>query len=326
MKRREFMTLLGGAAAWPLTARAQQREQMRRIGMLMNLASDDPESQARIRAFLQALHGHGWVIGRNVRMEYRWAVNPASVPTYAAELVALAPDVILANAVVSAWALLRATRTLPIVFVAATEPVGSGLVESMAHPGGNTTGFASAEFGISAKSLELLKEIAPAVTRVAVLQDAPTGGASQFAAIQSVAGLFGVALTSVAVSDVGEIERSVAAFARSPHGGLIDTRGQPTIASRDLIVKLAAQYRLPAVYPLGLFAAAGGLISYGPDIVEQYRLAAGYVDRILRGEKPADLPVQAPVKYVLAINLKTAKALGLTVPPTLLARADEVIE
>jgi putative tryptophan/tyrosine transport system substrate-binding protein len=326
MKRREFITLVGGAVAWPLAARAQQPDRMRQIGVLVNLASDDPEAQARVGAFLQGLQEYGWAIGRNVRVEYRWAANPGSVPGYAAELVALAPDVIVANAVPSVWALQRVTRTLPIVFVAATEPVGSGLVESMARPGGNATGFSSAEFGTSAKWLELLKEIAPGVRRVAVLQDAPTGGASQFAAIQAVAGTFGVALSSLAVSDVGEIERSVAAFARSSDGGLIVTRGQPTITHRDPIVKLAAQHRLPAVYPLRLFIAAGGLISYGPDVVDQYRRAAGYVDRILKGEKPADLPVQAPTKYELAINLKTAKALGLTVPDTLLVRADEVIE
>jgi putative tryptophan/tyrosine transport system substrate-binding protein len=327
MKRREFITLLGcTAAAWPLAVRAQQPAKMRRIGVLTNLASDDPEWQTRIGAFLQGLQELGWVIGRSVRLEYRWATDAASIPKYAAELIALAPDVILANANPSVWALQRATRTLPIVFVAATEPVGSGLVESMARPGGNATGFASAEFGTSVKWLELLKEIAPRATRAAVLQDAPSGGASQFAAIQAVAGSFGVVLSSVAVNDVGEIERSVAAFARAPDGGLIVSRGALTITHRDLIVKLAAQHRLPAVYPLRLFVTAGGLISYGPDIVDQFRLAAGYVDRILKGEKPSDLPVQAPTKYELVINLKTATTLGLEVPATLLARADEVIE
>jgi ABC-type uncharacterized transport system substrate-binding protein len=326
VNRREFITLLGGAAAWPLAAGAQHASAMRRIGVLVNLASDDPESQARIGAFLQGLQEYGWAIGRNVRIEYRWAADPASVPGLAAELVALAPDVILANANPSVWALQRTTRTLPIVFVAATEPVGSGLVESMARPGGNATGFASAEFGTSAKWLELLKEIAPGVTRAAVLQDPPTGGASQFAAIQAVAASLGVALRSVAVSDVGEIERLVAEFARASNGGLIVTRGAPTITHRNLIVKLAAQHRLPAVYPLRLFVTAGGLISYGPDVVDQYRRAAGYVDRVLKGEKPADLPVQAPTKYELVINLKTVKALGLDIPATVLARADEVIE
>jgi putative ABC transport system substrate-binding protein len=326
MKRREFITLLGSAAAWPITARAQQPGGMRRIGVLVNLPSDDSESQARVGAFLQGLQEFGWAIGRNVRVEYRWATDAASLSRNAAELVALAPDVILANANPSVWALQQVTRTMPIVFVASTEPVGSGLVETMARPGRNATGFASAEFGTSAKWLEMLKEVAPRVMRAAVLQDPLTGGAGQFAAIQAVAGSFGVALSSLAASDVSEIERSVAEFARAPNGGLIVSRGAPTITHRDLIVKLAAQHGLPAVYPLRLFVAAGGLISYGPDVVDQYRRAAGYVDRILKGEKPADLPVQAPTKYELVLNLKTAKALGLDVPTTLLARADEVIE
>jgi putative ABC transport system substrate-binding protein len=299
---------------------------MRRIGVLVNLPSDDSESQARVGAFLQGLQEFGWVIGRNVRVEYRWAIDAASLSRNAAELVALAPDVILANANPSVWALQQVTRTMPIVFVASTEPVGSGLVETMARPGRNATGFASAEFGTSAKWLEMLKEVAPRVMRAAVLQDPLTGGAGQFAAIQAVAGSFGVALSSLAASDVSEIERSVAEFARAPNGGLIVSRGAPTITHRDLIVKLAAQHGLPAVYPLRLFVAAGGLTSYGPDVVDQYRRAAGYVDRILKGEKPADLPVQAPTKYELVLNLKTAKALGLDVPTTLLARADEVIE
>jgi putative tryptophan/tyrosine transport system substrate-binding protein len=331
VNRRQLITLLGGAAAapllrWPPTARAQQSGGMRRIGVLSNLAADNPESQARVGAFLQGLQEVGWAIGRNVRIEYRWATDAADMPRYAAELVALAPDVILANANPSVWALQRVTRALPIVFVASTEPVGSGLVESMARPGGNATGFASAEFGTSAKWLELLKEIAPGVMRAAVLEDPLTGGAGQFAAIQTVAGSVGVAVSPLAVSDVGEIERSVAAFARASNGGIIVTRGPQTITQRDLIVRLAAQHRLPAVYPLRLFVAAGGLISYWADIVDQYRRAARYVDRILKGEKPADLPVQAPVKYELVINLKTAKALGLELPATVLARADEVIE
>ena len=327
MIRRAFITLLGGAAAaWPLTGRAQQPERMRRIGVLVNLAFDDPESEARIGAFLQGLQEYGWSIGRNVRIDYRWTPDNAAVNAHAGELIALAPDVILANANVSSWAFQRLTRTLPIVFVAATEPVGSGLVESMARPGGNATGFASAEFGTSAKWLELLKQIAPGVTRAAVLQDPQSGGASQFAAIQSVAPSFGVALRSLPAGDAGEIERFVAEFARMPNGGLIVSRGAPTIIHRDLIVKLAAQYKLPAVYPLRLFVTAGGLVSYGPDIVDQYRRAAGYVDRILKGEKPADLPVQAPNKYELVLNLKTAKALGLDIPTTVLAIADEVIE
>jgi ABC-type uncharacterized transport system substrate-binding protein len=331
MKRRELITLLGGAAAapcifWPLAARAQQSDRIRRIGVLVNLAADDAESQARVGAFLQGLQELGWAIGRNVRIEYRWAPDLSSIPRSAAELVALAPDVILANANPSVEALQRATRVLPIVFVAATEPVGSGLVESMARPGGNATGFASAEFGMSAKWLELLKEIAPRVARAAVLQDPWSGGTGQFAAIQSVAGSHGVALSSLAAQDGSEIERLIAAFARASNGGLIVARNAAMIRHRDLIIELAARHRLPAVYPLRLFVTRGGLISYGPDIVDQYRRAASYVDRILKGEKPADLAVQAPTKYELVINLKTAKALGLAVPDAVLARADEVVE
>ena len=325
--RRKFLATLGGAAAgWPLAARAQQREKMRRIGVLVNLPADDPESQARVGAFLQGLQEFGWAIGRNVRIEYRWATDVGSISRYAAELVALAPHVILANANPSVEALQRATRARPIVFVAVTEPVGSGVVESMARPGGNATGFASAEFGMSAKWLELLKEIAPHMTRAAVLQDPGSGGAAQFAAIQSVAGSHGVALSSLGVRDRDGIERAVSAFASAADSGLIVARSALMITHRDLIIKLAAQYRLPTVYPLRFFVIAGGLISYGPDIVDQYRRAAGYVDRILKGEKPAELPVQAPTKYELVINLKTAKALGLEIPTTLLARADEVIE
>ena len=326
IRRRKFLATLGGAAAWPLAARAQQGGHMRRIGVLVNLPADDPESQARIGAFLQGLQEFGWAIGRNVRIEYRWATDVGSIARYAAELVALAPDVILANANPSVEALQRATRTRPIVFVAVTEPVGSGVVESMARPGGNATGFASAEFGMSAKWLELLKEIAPHMTRAAVLQDPGSGGAAQFAAIQSVAGSHGVVLSSLGVRDRDEIERAISAFASAADSGLIVARNALMITHRDLIIKLAAQYRLPTVYPLRLFAASGGLISYGPDIVDQHRRAAGYIDRILKGDKPADLPVQAPTKYELVINLKTAKALSFDFPPTVLARADEVIE
>jgi len=328
MRRREVIRLLGGAAgAWPLAARAQQPgERVRRIGVLLNLPAGDAEAQARVGAFLQGLQALGWAIGRNVRIEYRWAADLGSIQRYAAELVALAPDVILANANPAAQALQQATRTLPIVFVAATEPVGSGLVESMARPGGNSTGFASAEFGTSAKWLELLKDIAPRVARAAVLQDPASGGTAQFAAIQSVAGSYGVALSSLAAQDSSEIERSINAFARASNGGLIVARNAAMIRHRDLIIELAARYRLPAVYSLRLFAIRGGLISYGPNIVDQYRRAASYVDRILKGEKPADLPVQAPTTYELVINLKTAKALGLDVPASVLARADEVIE
>ena len=331
MRRREFITLLGGAASsvsWPLAARAQQPERMRRIGVLMNLAADDPESQARIGAFLQGLQESGYAIGRNVRIDYRWATGDADrMRRHAAELAALAPDVILANANPSVAALQEATRSLPIVFVAVTDPVGGGLVESLARPGSNATGFTSAEFGMSAKWLELVKEIAPRVTRVAVLQDPGNpGGLPQFAAIQSVAPSFGVELSSLFLRDAGDIEQAVAALARGSNVGLIVTRTSGAISHRELIITLAARHRLPAVYPLRLFVTGGGLISYGPDIVDQYRRAAGYVDRILKGEKPADLPVQAPTKYELVINLKTAKAMGLDMPATLLARADEVLE
>ena len=326
-KRREVVSLLGGAAAaWPLVARAQQPTRMRRIGVLVNLPADNPETQARLGAFQQGLQELGWTIGRNVRIDSRFPTDIGSIRRFAAEMVTLAPDVVLANANPTVEALQQASRTLPIIFVAATEPVGSGLVESMARPGGNATGFSSAEFGTSAKWLELLKEISPRVTRAAVLQDPTVGGAAQFAAVQTVAGSFGVALSSLAVRDASEIEPAVAAFARAPNSGLIVARNALLITRRDLIIELAAGHRLPAVYPLRLFVADDGLMSYGPDIIDQYRRAAGYVDRVLKGEKAADMPVQAPTKYELVINLRTAKALGLTVPDTLLARADEVIE
>jgi putative tryptophan/tyrosine transport system substrate-binding protein len=329
MRRREFITLLGGATAWPFAARAQQRERMRRIGVLMTLAADDPDAPPRISAFAQGLQERGWTVGGNVRVEYRWGAGDLDrFRAYAAELVALKPDVIVATAASVVAALQQASRTLPIVFVSTIDPVGNGFVASLAKPGGNTTGFTAWEFSMSGKLLELLKEFAPRVTRVAVLRDpyVPSGSAG-FAAIQTVAPAFGVELTPIGVRDADEIERGIAAFARGPNDGLIMV-GPPSSLQqhRNLIVKLAAQDRLPAVYPLGLFANAGGLISYGPDIVDQYRRGAGYVDRILKGEKPADLPVQAPTKYELVINLKTARALGLTVPPTLLTRANEVIE
>jgi putative ABC transport system substrate-binding protein len=328
MRRRQFITLLGGAAAWPLATRAQQPERMRRIGVLMNLAADDPESQARIGALLQGLQEFGWSIGRNVRIDYRWAAGDAGrLRSHAAELVALAPDVILANANPSVEVLQQTARAMPIVFVAVTDPVGTGVVASLARPGGNTTGFTSAEFSMSAKWLELLKEVAPGVTRAAVLQDPGNPGSiPQFAAIQSVAPSLGVDLSTIFLRDAGEIEGAVAAFARGPNGGLIATRTSGAIGHRNLIITQAAKLRLPAVYPLRLFVTAGGLASYGPDIVDQCRRAASYVDRILKGAKPADLPVQAPTKYELTINLKTAKTLGLTVPDSVLARADEVIE
>jgi putative tryptophan/tyrosine transport system substrate-binding protein len=333
MRRREFITLLGGAAAalvsWPLVAGAQQRERMRRIGMLMHLAADDLEGQARIAAFLQGLQERGWSVGRNVRIDYRWAVGDAERSRkYAAELVALAPDAILAAGGAVVAPLLQATRTVPIVFVQTPDPVGAGFVASLARPGGNATGFSIFEFGISGKWLELLKEIAPRVTRAAVVRDlALAAGSGQLGAIQSVAPSFGVELSPIDVRGADEIEHAITAFARSStNSGLIVTGSALATVHRDLIIALAARHRLPAVYPVRVFATGGGLISYGPDSIDPYRQAAGYVDRILRGEKPADLPVQTPTKYELVINLKTAKALGLEVPPTLLARADEVIE
>jgi ABC-type uncharacterized transport system substrate-binding protein len=329
VKRREFITLLGGAARGrPLAARAPQRERMRRIGVLMPSAADDEEYQARMTAFLQGLAQLGWFDGRNVRIDTRWAVADADrIRKYAAELVALAPDVILAPGSATTGPLLQATRTIPIVFATIPDPVGAGFVESLARPGGNATGFIAFEYGLSAKWLELLKQIAPSVTRAAILRDsAVASGIGQFGAIQSVAPSVGVEVNPINVRDAAEIERAVAAFARASNGGLIVTGSALTAIHRALIVKLAAQYRLPAVYPGRYWVTGGGLISYGPDRVDQYRLAAGYVDRILKGEKPADLPVQAPTKYELVINLKTAKTFGLDVPTSLLARADEVIE
>jgi putative ABC transport system substrate-binding protein len=328
MKRREFLALVGGAAAWPLAARAQQRERMRRIGVLMPLAASDPDAQARLVAFVQGLQDHGWTVGRNVRLDIRWAAGePNFTRRYAAELVGLEPDVILGAVTTSVQALLEVTRTIPIVFAAATDPVGGGLVASLARPGGNVTGFSVQEFGLRAKSLELLKELAPRTARVAVLRDSTTtGGIAQFAAVQTAAPAFGVDLTSIDLRDAGEIERIVAKFARQANGGLIVTTGAGAEAHRELIVKLAARHRLPAIYPYRYWVSGGGLMSYGPDVFDQYRRVATYVDRILRGEKPADLPVQAPTKYELVVNLKTAKALGLDMPATVLARADEVIE
>jgi len=328
LRRREFITLIGGAAAaWPLAARAQQRERMRRIGVLMSQPAGDPVAQARSEAFQQGLQELGWTIGRNVQIEYRWDLDEADFRRNAAELVALAPDVILTTGGISMGPLLQATRTVPIVFVQVTDPVGAGYVESLARPGGNATGFIPFEFGMSAKWLELLKEIASGIKRVAVLRDAALAlGMGQLGAIQSVAPSFGVELRPVGVADANEIERGITAFARDPNGALILTVGPGAIRHREIIIGLAARHKLPAVYPYRFFAADGGLIAYGPDTIEPYRRAAGYVDRILRGEKPADLPVQAPTRYELAINLKTAKALSLEVPPMLLARADEVIE
>jgi len=328
MRRRQFITLLGGAVAWPLTARAQQPERMRRIGVLLNTAADDMVFQTRVGAFLQGLALLGWTIGRNVRIEVRWSGGKADeARRYATELAALAPDVILAHGVSSVRPLLQATRTVPIVFPIASDPVGAGLVESLARPGGNATGFMSFEYTLSGKWLELLKDIAPGVTRVAVLQD-PTqgGGSSAFAVIQAAAPSLGVEVTPVNLRDAPEIERTLADFARTSNGGLIVTGSALSNVHHKLIITLAARHKLPAIYLERSFAADGGLISYGSDYIDHYRRAAGYVDRILKGEKPADLPVQAPTKYELVINLKTAKSLGIDVPPTLLARADEVIE
>jgi putative ABC transport system substrate-binding protein len=329
MKRRDFIkTIAGSTAAWPLAVRAQQNERKRRVGVLMGLAADDAESQDRISAFEQGLQQLGWTAGRNLQIDYRRGAGDSDATRkYAAELVALGPDVILASGGSVVAVLLQATRTVPIVFTQTPDPVAAGFVASLARPGGNATGFTASEYGVSSKWLELLKEIAPAVTRAAVLRDPNiSAGIGQFALIQSVAPSFGVELSPVDVRDAGEIERGVTAFVRGSNSGLIVTSSALAAVHRTLIITLAARYRLPAIYSYRYFATDGGLISYGPDPIDQFRRAAGYVDRILKDEKPADLPVQAPTKYELAINLKTAKALGLAVPPTLLARADVVIE
>ena len=329
IRRRTFLATLGGAAvAWPLAARAQQRERVRRIGVFMNTAADDPTGQARLLAFAQALAQVGWTDGRNVRMDIRWgAGDPERIRRYAAELVALAPDVILASGTTTLGPLRQVSRIVPTVFTGVGDAVGAGFVDSLARPGGNATGFISFEWSLSGKWLELLKEIAPGVTRAVVLRDTElSSGAGQFAVIQAVAPSLRVEVKPVNVGNAAEIERTVAAFARAPNGGLITSGSSWLRSNRDLIVKLAARHKLPAVYYDRVFVDSGGLISYGPDFVDQFRRAAGYVDRVLKREKPADLPVQAPTKYELVINLKTAKALGLTLPPLLIARADEVIE
>jgi putative tryptophan/tyrosine transport system substrate-binding protein len=327
LRRREFITLLGGATAWPLAARAQQGERIRRIGALMLISEADLRSEGYIASFRQRLQELGWVDGRNTTIDIRWgAGDSASFRRYAAELAALAPDVVLASGGAPVVALKEISPTMPIVFVALVDPVGAGIVASLARPRGNATGFILFEYGIAAKWLELLKEIAPGVTRVAVLRD-PTiaSGIGQFAAIQTVTPM-GIELSVAGIQEVGEIEQAIAEFARGSNGGLVVTASQFGANHPDLIAELAARHKLPAVYPCRYFVTSGGLISYGPDFVGQFRQAAGYVDRILKGEKPADLPVQAPTKYELVINLKTAKLLGLEIPPTLLARADEVIE
>ena len=328
MRRREFIVVLGAAVTSPLATRAQQPEPTRRIGVLMNRAADDPEGQASVAAFQQALQQLGWSDGRNVRIDIRWSHNDVDLDRkYAAELIALAPDILLAAGTLSVTALQRVTHTLPIVFVGVSDPVGAGVVDSLARPGGNVTGFMIFEYSMSGKWLELLKQIAPSVTRAAVLRDAVNpAGIAQFGAIQATAQSLGVEVNPVSIRDAGEIERAVAAFAHSANGGLIVTPSAGTSVHQDLIIALAARHKLPAVYAFRANVSGGGLISYGPDLVGQYRPAAGYVDRILKGEKPADLPVQAPTKFELVVNLKTAKALGLDVPTAVLARADQVIE
>jgi putative ABC transport system substrate-binding protein len=327
-KRREVITLLGGAASWPLAARAQQGERLRRIGVLMNASSDDADGQARVVAFVQALQELGWTDRRNARIDIRWGAGDAErYRRYAEELVALAPDVILAPTGTVVAALQRATRTIPIVFTSVIDPVGAGFVTTLARPGGNTTGFAAFDYGLSAKWLALLKEVAPGIKRAAVLRDAAiAAGIGQLAAIQAVAPSLGVELSPLELRGDSELNRAIAEFARVPNGGVIVTAGPAANVYREQINALMIQHRLPTVYPFRYYVESGGLIGYGPDIIGQYRPAAEYVDRILRGQKPADLPVQAPTKYELVINLKTARALGLEVPPTLIARADEVIE
>jgi putative ABC transport system substrate-binding protein len=334
MKRRDFITLIGGTAAvashsWPRAARSQAPERMRRIGVLAGgTTADDPETVVRNAAFLQSLQQLGWSDSRNLQIDYRWGLgNTDNIRKYAMELAALAPDLILASGTAALAPLLQATRTVPIVFVNVADPVGAGFVDSLARPGGNATGFMQFEYSLSGKWLELVKEIAPGVTRAAVLRDPTiTAGIGQFAIIQSVAASVGVEVIPVGVRDAGEIERAVTVFARSSNGGLIVTSSALSVVHRELIVTLAARHKLPAVYPRRLYVMGGGLISYGFDIIDQHRRAAGYVDRILKGEKPADLPVQAPTRYELVVNLKTAKALGIEIPATVIARADEVIE
>jgi putative ABC transport system substrate-binding protein len=329
MRRREFLGVLGGVAAGlPLSARAQQPERVRRIGVILGLAANDPEGHTRIETFVRALQQLGWIDGLNIQILRRFSDGDADrARIYAAELIALAPDLIVTSGASTTGAILPVTRTVPVVFVGAADPVGAGFVDSLARPGGNATGFTSYEYSMSGKWLELLKEIAPSVKRAAVLRDpAVSAGTGQFGSIQTAAPSFGVEVSPISVRDAAEIERAVAAFALAGNGGLIVTTSASVLAHRNLIIALSAQHKLPAIYYARFYVTSGGLASYGPDYADQYRRAAGYVDRILKGEKSADLPVQAPTKYELTVNVKTAKALGLTVPPTLLARADEVIE
>jgi putative ABC transport system substrate-binding protein len=328
MRRREFITLLGGAtAAWPLSARAQQDERIRRVGVLISQGANDAVAQERYAAFLQGLQRSGWEVGRNVRIETRWSASSVDARKSAAELVALAPDVILATGSATTGPLLQVTRSAPIVFVHTPDPVGAGYVNSMSRPGGNATGFINFEYGIGAKWLELLKQVVPSLKRAAIVRDpAITAGIGMWGAIQAAAPSLGIEVIPVNFQEGSEMEHALAVFARSSNGGLIVTGSGLAVTNRDLIVSLSARHKLPAVYFERFFVTAGGLASYGADMVEQYRQAAGYVDRILRGEKPADLPVQAPTKYELVLNLKTANALGLEIPPVVLARGDEVIE
>jgi ABC-type uncharacterized transport system substrate-binding protein len=328
MRRREFILLGSGAAAWPLAGRAQQLAQVRRIGVLMPFAEDHPVGQARVAAFLQGLRQLGWTDGHNVRIDYRWSAGDAdNIHKFASELIALGPDVVMAFTSAAVTALRQATSTVPIVFAVVADPVGAGYVESLARPGGNVTGFAAQEYAVGGKWMELLKETVPHLTRVAVLRDSTiAAGPGQFGALQAVAPSFGVELRPLDLHDPSGIEHGIAAFAKGPNNGLIVTGSPSATLHRNLIITLAARHKLPAIYYERSFADAGGLISYGPDFIDQCRRAAGYVDRILKGERPADLPVQAPTKYELVINLKTAKALGLQIPDKLLALADEVIE
>jgi putative tryptophan/tyrosine transport system substrate-binding protein len=328
VKRRAFISVLGAAAAWPLAARAQQRERMRRIGALLAIPAEDPESHARLAAFAQGLQQLGWVVGQNVRIDYRFAApNTDDLRRYAAELVAVSPEVILAQSSGAVASLLQATRTIPIVFTVVADPVGAGFVDSLAHPGGNATGFTNFDYGIAAKWLELLKEIAPGVTRVLVLRDSGNvAGPAQFGAVQAVARSMGVELHPLDTRDAGEIERGISAFARGANSGVIVTGSAGATVHRKLIAALAARHQLPTVYNSRFYVTDGGLVSYGSEYIDQFRRAADYVDRILRGEKPSHLPVQAPTKFELVINLKTAKALGLEIPTTVLARADEVLD
>jgi putative ABC transport system substrate-binding protein len=325
MRRREFMTLIGGAAAWPLSASAQQRDQLRRVGVLMPFAKDNAESQARIAAFLSEMRRLGWAEGNNLQVEYRWEIS--DLRKAAVELVALAPDVIFVSATQATAPMQQATRTIPIVFAQVADPVSAGFVNSLAKPGGNITGFTNIDYDIGAKWLEVLKEIAPQVARIGVVRDPTiTGSIGQFAAIQSASRTFGVEVTALGGRDANDVERTIGDFARGSNCGLISVATPLTVNNRDLIITLAARHRLPAVYPFRFFVTAGGLICYGPDSIDPYRQAAGYVDRILKGEKPADLPVQGATKFELVINLKTAKTFGLTVPASLLSRANEVLE